>query len=104
MICPKCDIPMFWNSYFQRFMCSGCGYEQEKEQEVHKIGSNPAAKMYVTMKVEGRFVVEVDTDNIEEAKKLANEAFMEANFGELSDIDAEAIIVENEEGDYIWEK
>lgn len=97
-LCPKCkEYPLFWNSYFQRFMCSRCGYETTKEE--------PKQKMYVTMKVEGRYIVQVDASTSEEAIELANQKFMDADFGELSDIvDSEAIIIENQKGDFIWEK
>lgn len=58
---------------------------------------------YVTMKISGRFVVEVEADSIEEAKQEAGYRFSEADFGELEDIDGEPISVEDQEGDYVWE-
>lgn len=61
-------------------------------------------KHYVTFKIEARYVVEVEADNIEEALEKANEEYMDADFGLAEDIDGEAIIVENENGDYIWER
>lgn len=59
---------------------------------------------YVTFKVEGRYVVEVEAENIEGAIKEARPEFSDAYFGELQDIDGEEIIIENEKGEYVWEK
>ena len=61
-------------------------------------------KHYVTFKVEGRYIAEVDANSIDEAREKAANAFSDADFGELSDIDGEDIIIEDEDGDYIWEK
>ena len=60
------------------------------------------SQKYATLKVTGRFVVEVDTDNIEEVKRLTSEAFCDADFGELSDIDAVLIRIQNEKDEDIW--
>ena len=62
------------------------------------------SKLYVTMKVEGRFIVEVDTNDVQKAKELASEIYSDANFGELSDIDAETINVQDENGNFLFEK
>ena len=59
---------------------------------------------YVTYKVEAQFVAPVDADSIEEAMKKAQGRFADADFGEAADIDGEPIIVEDENGDYLWEK
>lgn len=61
-------------------------------------------KYYVTYKIDARYIAEVEADNIEEAKKKADGKFLDANFGEAEDIDGEAIIVEDNNGDYVWEK
>ena len=61
------------------------------------------AKSYVTLKVTGKFVVEANTKNIEKAKEIANNAFAEADFGVLSDIDASPTKIEDENGNFIWE-
>ena len=45
----------------------------------------------ITMRVEGRYNVEIEAGNLEEAKEKASEAFCEADFGELEDIDSEYI-------------
>ena len=61
-------------------------------------------KYYVTYKIDARCVVEVDADNVEEAKKKAESKYLDADFGAAEDINGEAIIVEDEKGDYVWEK
>lgn len=58
----------------------------------------------VTFKVEARYTTPVRARTLKEALELAESEFIDANFGEAEDIDGEAIKVENEEGDYIWEK
>ena len=62
---------------------------------------------FVNYKVEGRWTADVKADSIEEARKAAEEMFEEADFGELSDIgdcDTEAISIEDENGNFLWEK
>ena len=59
---------------------------------------------YVTFKIDARFVAGVEADTLEEARKKAKEAFTDVDFGEATDIDGEAIIVEDERGNYVWEK
>lgn len=64
-------------------------------------------KYYVTFKVDARYTVEVDAaeGSMEEVKKKAQEKYMGANFGELHDVvSGEAVTVENEAGDIVWEK
>ena len=61
-------------------------------------------KYWVTHSVTARYVSEVDADNIEEAIKKADIEFSEADFGEAKDIDGNAIVVEDENGNYVWEK
>ena len=61
-------------------------------------------KYYVTFKVEARYVAEVEANSLEEAKDKADSSFFDTDFGEAEDINGEAIIVENEDGDYIWER
>ena len=60
--------------------------------------------LWVTMKVEGRFIAKVFAKNTETAIEQANTKYQHADFGELADIDSEAIIVEDEKANFIWEK
>lgn len=61
-------------------------------------------KYYVTYKIDARYIAEVEAENIEDAKRKAEGKFLDANFGEAEDIDGEQIIVEDNNGEYIWEK
>lgn len=61
-------------------------------------------KYYVTYKIDARYIAQIEAENIEEAKRKAEGKFLDANFGEAEDIDGEAIIVEDTNGDYVWEK
>lgn len=58
---------------------------------------------YVTMKVEGRFIAKVFAENIKKAKNLATSQYMDADFGKLRDIDGDCIMVEDVNGNYLWE-
>lgn len=61
-------------------------------------------KYYVTYKIDARYIAEVEAENIEDAKKKAEDKFMDADFGKAEDIDGEQIIIEDNNGDYVWEK
>lgn len=59
---------------------------------------------YVTYKIDARYVAKIKAKNLEEAKQKASEDFSDADFGAAEDIDGEPIIIENEAGDFVWEK
>ena len=59
---------------------------------------------YVTFKVDARFVAQVEANSVAQAIAEARERFIDADFGEAQDIDGEEIIVEDEHGDFVWEK
>lgn len=61
-------------------------------------------KHYVTYKIEARYIAEVEADNLEEAMKKAEYKYYDADFGKARDIDGEPIMVEDENGNYIFEK
>lgn len=61
-------------------------------------------KYYVTYKIEARYIAEVEANNIEEAMEKAEIEYCDADFGVAEDIDGEKIIIEDEDGDFIWEK
>ena len=63
-----------------------------------------AKRFYVTYKINARFVAAVTANDLEEAKSAAEAAYMDADFGEAADIDGEPIIVEDEYGNFVWEK
>ena len=52
------------------------------------------------MKVEGCFEVEVDTENVDQARQTAIDKYYGADFGQLKDSDAKIVVVEDE--DNIW--
>lgn len=58
---------------------------------------------YVTFAIDARYVAEVHAENAKEAKELAEEEFMDADFGDARDIDANPIIVEDQNGNFVWE-
>ena len=58
---------------------------------------------YVTFKIDARYVAEVEANSAEEAHDMAIDKYIDADFGEAHDIDAELIIVEDENGNYVWE-
>ena len=74
-----------------------------QETKAEKTKENKS-KFYVTFKIDARYVTEVEASNVEEAKKKASAAFSDADFGAAEDIDGEEIIVEDENGNYVWEK
>lgn len=61
-------------------------------------------KYYVRFKIDARYTVEIEADNLEEAREKANDEYIDADFGEAEDINGEAISVEDEDGNIIWEK
>ena len=60
-------------------------------------------KYYVTLKIEARYVVGVEADNVDDARDRAIDEYMDADFGEAQDIEAEPIVVEDDLGNYVWE-
>ena len=59
---------------------------------------------YVTFKLDARYIAHVRAKNKEEALKKAEDKYINADFGEATDIDGEPIIVEDEKGNFVWEK
>ena len=47
-------------------------------------------KYSIAMQVRGCYIVDVEAENVEEAKAKAENAWAEADFGELSDIESQA--------------
>lgn len=48
-------------------------------------------KYYVTVKVSGEYIVEVEAESFEDAKLKAIDAYYDADFGELTEIDANEV-------------
>lgn len=60
-------------------------------------------KMYVCMKIEGRFIAEVEANTPREAIEKSTDNYYEANFGQLTDIERDIINVEDESGNFLYE-
>ncbi|MBO5609116.1 MAG: hypothetical protein J5929_01910 [Eubacterium sp.] len=59
----------------------------------------------VTIKVDARYRVTVEAQNIEKAKRIAESKYMEADLGEIDDVvDSNIIIVQDKEGNYLYER
>ena len=61
-------------------------------------------RYYITYKIEARYVAEVEADNLKQAMKKAESEYLDADFGEAGDIDGEMIVVEDEKGNFVYEK
>lgn len=61
-------------------------------------------KYFVKYRFEACYTAEVEADNLEEARKKAEEAYINADFGQAEDIDGEAVAVEDETGNFVWER
>lgn len=59
---------------------------------------------YVTLRVEARYITKVEAHDIDEAKQLAMDNWIGADIGDLEDTTGEVVVIENETGDYIYEK
>lgn len=59
---------------------------------------------YVSYKIDARYIAEVEANSLEEAMEKAEESYMEADFGVAQDINGEPIIVEDESGNFVWER
>lgn len=94
--------------------CRGtlCLFDGEEEHEINftftpELGGEELQvkenmKYYVTFKMEARYVAEVEATSLAEARKAAESQFFDADFGDAFDIDGEPIVVEDENGDYLW--
>lgn len=59
---------------------------------------------YVTYKITARFIAAVEASGVDEAMYLAQGRFYDADFGEAEDIEGEVVIVEDENGDFVYEE
>ena len=57
-------------------------------------------KYKVTMQVAGCFEVEVEAENVDQARRTAIDKYYGADFGQLKDSDAKIVVVEDE--DNVW--
>ena len=61
-------------------------------------------KYYVTFKIDGRFVTEVEAESVEKAIEEATYEYQDADFGKLEIIDGEAVCAEDPDGNFVFEK
>lgn len=71
---------------------------------VKPTGQPILAPYWVTIKVDGRYVTQVVATSADEAKGLAESKFADADLGPLEVIGSECIIIEDAEGNFVWEK
>ena len=61
-------------------------------------------KYYVTYRIDARYIAEVDADSLEDAMMKSADEWCSADFGVAEDIDGEVVVVEDENGNYIFER
>lgn len=61
-------------------------------------------KYYVTFAIDARYVAEVEAYSVDEALDMAQDEYCNADFGVVEVISGEATIIEDENGNYIWER
>lgn len=61
-------------------------------------------KYYVTFSIDARYIAKVEADSVEEAIDEARLRFYDADFGEAEDINGKELIVEDERGEFVWER
>ena len=59
---------------------------------------------YVTFRIDGRYVAKVTSPDLEKAKEDAVFEYYDADFGTLECVESEIIMVEDENGNYLYEK
>lgn len=59
------------------------------------------ARYSVEMRVDARYLAEVEAESIEEARVKANSAFEGADFGEAYNIDASITSIQDEAGNFV---
>ena len=59
---------------------------------------------YVTFAIDGRYTVKVEGNCLDAAKDNAQTFFEAENFGELEFVDSKIIIVEDEQGNFVYER
>ena len=58
---------------------------------------------YMTYAIDGRLTVAVNKDEIEAAKDAAEAEYMDADLNRMETIDARLVIIEDAEGNIVWE-
>ena len=113
IFCDSCGQTSYVSEDHGRY-CPICGRDTLTPITVEKIVPEGEKKLYVTFRVNARFVAEVTAADVQDGKlprkkvdeiiNLANEMFQEADFGPAESIDGEAIFIEDECGRFLWAK
>ena len=61
-------------------------------------------RYFVTFAVNARYTADVEAENYAEAIKIAEDKWCDADIGELDTVDSWPCGVEDDKGNYIWEK
>jgi hypothetical protein len=61
-------------------------------------------KYYVTYVIDGRLTVEVNANSLEEAVTKADYAYDDANLGKTEVVDSFLSLIEDEDGNYLFER
>lgn len=113
IFCDSCGQTSYVSEDHGRY-CPICGKDTLTPITVEKIVPEGEKKLQVTFRVDARFVAEVTAEDVQDEKlpkekvdeiiNLANHVFGDADFGSAEDIDGEAIFIEDEKGNFLWEK
>ena len=66
--------------------------------------TNKEKEYYVTFRIDGRYTTKVTGSSLEEAKEKATDNYVDEDFGALECIDADIVIIEDDGGNYVYEK
>ncbi len=84
------------------FYCMNCDGDFEDVDD--RIYDDPDEFFLATFSVEARYEARIYAEDVDEARKKANEAFSDADFGEAKDIDGVLVKIEDEFGDEVYRK
>jgi len=80
-------------------------WEEQPEPPVADSALEPKMQdYYVTFAIDGRYTVKVEADSVSAAMSAASAEFCDADFGELAEIESDPVIIEDEQGNYVYEK
>ena len=74
--------------------------ESEAETNEESVGND----YYVTFRIDGRYTVKVTSSDLEKAKEDATFEYYDADFGELECVETEIVSVEDEDGNFLYER
>lgn len=96
-----CALP---DKYYSKEVVGNIHDNPELFYQADRLECDNRQRYYVTLRVDARYVTDVVANSIEEAKELAMDAWMDCDIGDLKDTTGEVVIIENENGDFVYEK